>query len=100
MLTSKAAYRFVDGGVHVQVLDFPSAISCGSDLEEASQMIASALLELAGLSLDRGEALPVPDPSLSDPDSDLEEPLHLHLQASTAVNLVPAGVVVPGSAST
>lgn len=94
MLTYKAAYKFVDGGVHTHVVDFPGAISSGSDLDEARRMIASALLDLAGLSLDRGEALPVPDPSLTDPDADLEEPLHLHLQASTSVDLVPAGVVV------
>ncbi len=94
MLTYKAAYKFVDGGVHTHVVDFPGVISSGSDLDEARRMIASALLDLAGLSLDRGEALPVPDPSLTDPDADLEEPLHLHLQASTSVDLVPAGVVV------
>ena len=95
MLTYKAAYKFVDGGVHVQVLDFPSAISCGSDLDEARQMIASALVDLAGLSLDRGESLPVPDPMLTDPDADIEEPLHLHLQASTGISLAPAGLVAP-----
>jgi len=95
MLTYKAAYKYVDGGVHVQVLDFPSAISCGSSLDEARRMIASALLDLADLSLERGEALPTPDPTLSDPNADLEEPLHLHLRASTGINLIPAGVVVP-----
>ena len=40
---------------------------------------SSALIDLASLSLDRGEALPIPDPSLTGPDSDLEEPLHLPL---------------------
>jgi len=52
-------------------------------------------VDLANLCLDRGEPLPVPDPSRRDPDADVEEPLHLHPRASTAVELVPAGVVVP-----
>jgi predicted RNase H-like HicB family nuclease len=95
MLTYKAAYQFVEGGVHAHVLDFPGAITSGADLAEARRLLASALLDLANLCLERGEPLPVPDPARSDPDADIEEPLHLHLQASTAVEVVPAGVVVP-----
>jgi predicted RNase H-like HicB family nuclease len=95
MITYKAAYKFVEGGVHAQVLDFPEAISCGVDLEEARQMIASALLDLAELRLEQGLPLPVPDPQLFDPESDLEERLHLHLQASSGVRIVPEGVIVP-----
>lgn len=95
MLTYKAAYQFVEGGVHAHVLDFPGAITCGSDLESARRLLASALLDLAELCLERGEPLPVPEPSRTDPEADIEEPLHLHLRASTAVEIVPAGVVVP-----
>ncbi|HEX3315417.1 MAG TPA: hypothetical protein VHR72_11025 [Gemmataceae bacterium] len=95
MLTYKAAYQFVDGGVHAHVLDFPGAITCASDIAEARRLLASALRDLAELSLEQGEALPVPDSSLTDPDADIEEPLHLHLTASTAAETVPAGVVVP-----
>jgi predicted RNase H-like HicB family nuclease len=95
MLTYKAAYQFVEGGVHATLLDFPGAITCGADLAEARRLLASALIDLADLCLDRGEPLPIPDPSLMDPDADIEEPLHLHLRASTAVELTPAGVVVP-----
>ena len=95
MLTYKAAYQFVEGGVHAHVLDFPGAITCGADLESARRLLASALLDLAGLCLERGEALPVPDPALTDPEADIEEPLHLHLRASTSVEVVPSGVVVP-----
>ena len=29
MLQYKAGYKFVGGGVHAQVLDFPAAITCG-----------------------------------------------------------------------
>lgn len=39
----------------------------------------------AALGLDRGEALPRPDPTLSDPDAGIEEPLHLHFQSSAGV---------------
>ena len=95
MLTYKAAYQFVEGGVHAHVIDFPGAITCGVDLGEARRLLASALLDLAGYALQLGEALPRPDPSVSDPDADVEEPIHLHLRASTAVEMVPAGVVVP-----
>jgi predicted RNase H-like HicB family nuclease len=91
MLTYKAAYKYVPGGVHAHVLDFPGAISSGADLDDARRMIASALLDLAELALERGESLPIPDPTSTDPDADIEEPLHLHLCASTGVDLVPAG---------
>ena len=94
MLTYKAAYQFIEGGVHAWVLDFPGAITCGADLNEARRLLASALLDLAGYALELGEALPRPDPTLSDLNADLEEPIHLHLRASTGVELVPAGVVV------
>jgi predicted RNase H-like HicB family nuclease len=95
MLKYKAAYQFVDGGVHAHVLDFPAAITSGADLAEARRLLASALRDLAELSLERGEPLPRPDPTLSDPDADVEEPLYLHLSASTQVDVTPAGVVVP-----
>ncbi len=93
MLTYRAAYHFVEGMVHA--LDFPGAITCVADLPEARRLLASALLDLAEIAVERGEPLPRPDPSLSDPDADVEEPLHLHLRASTGVEVVPAGVVVP-----
>jgi hypothetical protein len=94
MLTYKAAYQFVEGGVHAQVLDFPSALTCGPDLTETRRLLASALLDLANYALEKGEALPIPNPHLSDPQADLEEPIHLHLQASTSYQRVPAGLVV------
>lgn len=95
MLTYKAAYQFVEGGVHAHVLDFPGAITCGADLPEARRLLASALRDLAAYALECGEALPRPDPAAADPDADLEEPIHLHLRASTGAEVVPAGVVVP-----
>lgn len=77
MHTYKAAYQFIDGGVHAHVLDFPGAIISGTDMDDARQLLASALLDLAILCQERGEALPIPDPSLTDPAADIEEPLHL-----------------------
>ena len=36
-----------------------------------------------------GEAMPRPDPSLTDPEADLEEPVHLLLTAASRVAQVP-----------
>lgn len=77
MLTYKAMYKFIDEGVHAEVLDFPGAISFGADLDEARRMLASALVDMAETNLVHGEPLPVPDPAATDPDADLEEPIHL-----------------------
>ena len=57
-------------------------------------MLASALLDVTETRLELGEPLP-PDPSATDPEMDLEEPIYLHLSASSAVSVGPAGVVVP-----
>lgn len=95
MLTYEAVYQFVDGGVHAEVLDFPGAITCGADLAEARRLLASALRDLASYALEKGESLPAPNAALHDVDADIEEPIHLHLQVSTALDVTPARVVVP-----
>jgi predicted RNase H-like HicB family nuclease len=82
----------VGGGVHAQVLDFPEAISCGADLDEARRMLASALLDVTETRLELGEPLPRPDPSATDAEMDLEEPIYLHLSVNSAVLVGPAGV--------
>ena len=89
MLTYKAAYRYLDDGVHVELLDFPGVISCGGDLEEARRMVTGALVDMAETLLGSGEPLPTPDPALTDPDADLEEPVHLVLTATTQVTVIP-----------
>ena len=89
MLTYKAMYKYLDEGVHAEVLDFPGVISFGADLQEARRMLASALVDMAETNLLRGEPLPPPDPTCSDPEADIEEPIHLLLTAASQVALVP-----------
>lgn len=71
----KAGYKFVDGGVHAQVLDFPAAITCGADLADARRLLAVALIHVAETRLELGQALPQPNPQATDPEMDLEEPI-------------------------
>ena len=89
MLTYRAMYKYLEDGVHGEVLDFPGVITCGVNLEETRRLLASALVDMAETSLLCGEALPQPDPGITDPDADLEEPIHLLLTATTRVTLVP-----------
>lgn len=91
MLTYKAMYVFLDEGVHGEVLDFPGAISSGADLDEARRAVASALVDMAETNLLLGEPLPRPDPAVTNPESDLEEPIYLFLTAASQVKLVPQG---------
>ncbi len=91
MLTYKAMYKTIDEGVHAEVLDFPGAISFGADLEEARRMLASALVDMAETNMLLGEPLPTPDPTSTDPDAELEEPIYLLLSAATRVAQVPQG---------
>jgi hypothetical protein len=92
-LRYKAGYRYVDGGVHAQVLDFPAAITCAGELDEARWMLGIALVDVAEAALESGQALPIPNPEVFDPEMDIEEPIHLHLRASAGVREVPTGAV-------
>jgi predicted RNase H-like HicB family nuclease len=85
MITYRAMYKYLDDGVHAEVLDFPGAISCGRGLDEARRLLRSALADMAEDTLQRGEALPQPNPAATDAESDLEEPIHLLLQAASHV---------------
>ncbi len=76
MLQYKAGYKFVNGGVHAQVLDFPAAITCGADLAEARRLLAVALIDVAEAYLEQGQPLPQPNPQVSDLEMDLEEPIY------------------------
>ncbi len=89
MLTYKAMYKFLDEGVHGEVLDFPGTISFAEDLEKTRRSLANALVDMAETNLINGEPLPKPDPQLTDPESDLEEPIHLILMAASRIQIVP-----------
>jgi predicted RNase H-like HicB family nuclease len=93
MLTYKAMYKFLEHGVHAEVLDFPGTITCGDTLQEARRLLASALVDMAETALLRGEPLPQPDPSCTDPDADVEEPIHLLLTAASHISVVPQTTV-------
>ena len=93
MLTYKAIYKELDGGLHAEVLDFPGVITCGRDLDEIRHLLAGALVDMAKTCWLSGEPLPRPDPSRSDPDADLEEPIHLLMTAASRVSTVPDGGV-------
>ena len=89
MLTYKAMYKFIGDKVHAEVLDFPGVITSGRDLADARALLEGALVDMSETSLLMGETLPAPDPSSTDPDADLEEPIHLILRASSRVAVVP-----------
>jgi len=89
MLTFKAMYKFVGDAVHAEVLDFPGVISAGRDLDEARELLRGALVDMAETSLSFGETLPIPNSSLSNADSDLEEPIFLIFSAASSVSVVP-----------
>jgi predicted RNase H-like HicB family nuclease len=93
MLKYKAGYKYVDGGVHAQVLDFPAAITCGGDLEEARRLLAIALVDVAEAAVETGQALPVPDSSAFDPEMDIDEPIYLHLSGSAGIREVPTEAI-------
>jgi predicted RNase H-like HicB family nuclease len=93
MLTYKAMYKFLEHGVHAEVLDFPGTITAGDTLQEARRLLASALVDMAETALLHGEPLPLPDPSCTDPEADVEEPIHLLLTAASRIRVVPQTAV-------
>lgn len=92
MLAYKAMYKFFEDGVHGEVLDFPGVITCGKNLTETRRLLASALVDMAETNLLLGESLPVPNPEVTDEESDLEEPIHLILDAASQIKIVPETV--------
>ena len=50
-------------------------------------------MDVAEAAVESGQPLPVPDPEVFDAEMDIEEPIYLHLVASSEVREVPAGVV-------
>jgi predicted RNase H-like HicB family nuclease len=80
MLVYKSAYKWEEGVCLGEVLDFPGTVSFGQTLDEARANLAGALRDMAETNLLRGEPLPIPDATRSDPQADLEEPIYLVLQ--------------------
>ncbi len=93
MIRYKAGYKYVETGVHAQVLDFPAAITCAADLAGARQLLTVALVDVAEAALETGLPLPVPNPQATNPEMDIEEPIYLHLVASSEVEEIPSGAV-------
>ena len=87
MLVYKSAYKWEDGVCLGEVLDFPGTVSFGNTLDEARANLAGALRDMAETNLLRGEPLPIPDPTRTDPRADLEEPLYLVLQTGQQLSL-------------
>lgn len=91
MLSCEAIYRYEADGVHAEVLDFPSVPTCGASLDEARQQLRGALVDRAETHVVERVPLPLPDPELTDPDADPEEPIHLLLRAPARIAEVPEG---------
>ena len=75
------------------VLDFPGAISCGIDLDDARVMLDDALWVMAESYILDGDPFPKPRKGMSDPEMDVIEPIYLHLPESTRL---PSQVVSRG----
>ncbi len=88
MLTYKAMYKFLDEGVHGEVLDFPpGAISFAENLEKVRRSLASALMDMAETNLLKGEPLPLPNPQITNKTADIEEPIYLILTAAPHIQV-------------
>ena len=68
--------------------------SRGADsLPEARRLLAIALVDVAEAAMAMGQALPVPNPQVSDLEMDIEEPIYLHLQVSSEIQELPTGLI-------
>jgi predicted RNase H-like HicB family nuclease len=94
MLTYKSSYKSSEEIWIGTVLDFPGTVAYGDSLDNARRNLALALRDMAETNLLQGEALPIPDPARSDSDADIEEPIHLMLQAGQQISTT-VGVVTP-----
>lgn len=85
MLIYKSAYRWEEGVCLGEVVDFPGTVSFGNTLDESRENLAGALRDMAETNLLRGEPLPLPDATRSDPQAELEEPIYLLLQTGRQI---------------
>ena len=87
MLTYKAMFKYLDEGVHAEVLDFPGVITWGADVEQTRRLLHSALVDMAETNMLEGEPLPRPNPEFTDPEADWEEPIYLSMQAASRIEV-------------
>ena len=87
MLSYKSTFKWEDGICLGEVLDFPGTVSFGYTLDEARANLAGALRDMAETNLLRGEPVPLPDPSRTDAQAELEEPIYLVLQTGQQLSL-------------
>jgi hypothetical protein len=73
----------------VEVLDFLGVISCGRDLDEALRQLLRVLVDMAETTPLAQLSLPLPNPSATNPEADLEEPIHLVLSAAAQERVAP-----------
>lgn len=92
MLVYKASYVYLQNGVHGEVVDFPGVISSGSRLNEIRKLLAGALEDMAETNILMGDPLPLPDSDATNPEADLEEPIHLILKAGTRIKITPTSL--------
>ena len=90
MLTYKAMFKYLDEGIHAEVLDFPGVITWAADLEQVRRMLSSALVDMAETNLLQGEPLPRPNPDATDPEADWEEPIYLLMRATSRIEVAAA----------
>ncbi len=69
--------------VVAEALDFPGAVTQGFDLQDARQMISSALEDLAQVLLEEGKPLPIPAREAQSPNAGLVELVPLTVHAGT-----------------
>jgi hypothetical protein len=75
-------------------LDFPGVITFGLTLDKTRKALSDALVDMAETNLLLGDPLPQPNPFITDPEADLEEPIHLLLTATTQIRVEPQLVAV------
>jgi predicted RNase H-like HicB family nuclease len=82
MLEYFAAYQCVEDGWYLaEVVDFPGVVSQGKTLHSARRMVRDALRVMAELRLERGEALPKPNPRARSKKADYTERIPLKVRA-------------------
>lgn len=91
MIAYTAGYKYDPDGVHARVLDFPGAISCGVDLDDARLMLADSLWVMAETYILDGDPLPTPQPGMADPEMDVIESIYLHFSASSRLAMQEVG---------